>query len=123
MPEEEIEAPDFAVLDANNPPETLEMSQGHGTILDGMPGPVGSRIGKHTAPSLHDQQLTIAYVIWILGEGQAASRGLVTVYDTGIGPKHQVGKPMPVLALINYKVQDNLEFLQWTLRFWDRDFL
>ncbi|KAI5465435.1 microtubule-associated protein RP/EB family member 1 [Mariannaea sp. PMI_226] len=36
--------------------------------------------------------------------------------------KHQVDKPIPVQALIKCKMQDNLEFLQWTKRFWDLNF-
>ncbi|KAI0020879.1 calponin homology domain-containing protein [Xylariomycetidae sp. FL0641] len=34
--------------------------------------------------------------------------------------KHQVDKPIPVEALVKCKMQDNLEFLQWTKRFWDQ---
>ncbi|KAI1503301.1 calponin homology domain-containing protein [Biscogniauxia marginata] len=34
--------------------------------------------------------------------------------------KHQVDKPIPVEALTKCKMQDNLEFLQWTKRFWDQ---
>ncbi|ENH69992.1 Microtubule integrity protein mal3 [Fusarium oxysporum f. sp. cubense race 1] len=36
--------------------------------------------------------------------------------------KHQIDKPIPVSALIKCKMQDNLEFLQWTKRFWDLNF-
>lgn len=36
--------------------------------------------------------------------------------------KHQVDKPIPVQALIKCKMQDNLEFLQWTKKFWDLNF-
>jgi RP/EB family microtubule-associated protein len=36
--------------------------------------------------------------------------------------KHQIEKPIPVEALIKCKMQDNLEFLQWTKRFWDLNF-
>lgn len=36
--------------------------------------------------------------------------------------KHQIDKPIPVQALIKCKMQDNLEFLQWTKRFWDLNF-
>ncbi|OTA98259.1 hypothetical protein M426DRAFT_17577 [Hypoxylon sp. CI-4A] len=36
--------------------------------------------------------------------------------------KHHVDKPIPVEALIKCKMQDNLEFLQWTKRFWDQYF-
>ncbi|QPH02588.1 hypothetical protein C2857_006801 [Epichloe festucae Fl1] len=36
--------------------------------------------------------------------------------------KHQIDKPIPVEALIKCKMQDNLEFLQWTKRFWDLNF-
>ncbi|KAI3320451.1 microtubule associated protein [Xylariaceae sp. AK1471] len=34
--------------------------------------------------------------------------------------KHHVDKPIPVEALTKCKMQDNLEFLQWTKRFWDQ---
>ncbi|CAM1505227.1 Fc.00g108640.m01.CDS01 [Cosmosporella sp. VM-42] len=36
--------------------------------------------------------------------------------------KHQIDKPIPVSALVKCKMQDNLEFLQWTKRFWDLNF-
>ncbi|KAH6964353.1 calponin homology domain-containing protein [Fusarium avenaceum] len=36
--------------------------------------------------------------------------------------KHQIDKPIPVAALVKCKMQDNLEFLQWTKRFWDLNF-
>ncbi|KAK7740455.1 microtubule integrity protein mal3 [Cytospora paraplurivora] len=35
---------------------------------------------------------------------------------------HQIDKPIPVQGLIKCKMQDNLEFLQWTKRFWDQYF-
>ncbi|KAI1770478.1 calponin homology domain-containing protein [Hypoxylon cercidicola] len=34
--------------------------------------------------------------------------------------KHHIDKPIPVEALTKCKMQDNLEFLQWTKRFWDQ---
>lgn len=36
--------------------------------------------------------------------------------------KHNVDKPIPVEALTKCKMQDNLEFLQWTKKFWDQYF-
>lgn len=36
--------------------------------------------------------------------------------------RHQVDKPIPVEALVKCKMQDNLEFLQWTKKFWDLNF-
>ncbi|KAM5351212.1 hypothetical protein ACJ41O_003935 [Fusarium nematophilum] len=36
--------------------------------------------------------------------------------------KHQIDKPIPVSGLVKCKMQDNLEFLQWTKRFWDLNF-
>ncbi|KAL8673593.1 MAG: hypothetical protein Q9168_001991 [Polycauliona sp. 1 TL-2023] len=36
--------------------------------------------------------------------------------------KHQVDRLVPVESLIKCKMQDNLEFLQWTKRFWDQYF-
>ncbi|OCK96059.1 uncharacterized protein K441DRAFT_658132 [Cenococcum geophilum 1.58] len=34
--------------------------------------------------------------------------------------KHAIDRPIPVEALIKCKMQDNLEFLQWTKRYWDQ---
>lgn len=34
--------------------------------------------------------------------------------------KHQIERLVPVESLIKCKMQDNLEFLQWTKRFWDQ---
>ncbi|KAK7937272.1 RP/EB family microtubule-associated protein [Apiospora aurea] len=34
--------------------------------------------------------------------------------------KHQVDKIIPVQQLVKCKMQDNLEFLQWSKRFWDQ---
>lgn len=34
--------------------------------------------------------------------------------------KHAIDRPVPVEALIKCKMQDNLEFLQWTKRYWDQ---
>jgi len=36
--------------------------------------------------------------------------------------KHGIDRPVPVEALIKCKMQDNLEFLQWTKRYWDQYF-
>ncbi|CAK7274370.1 microtubule integrity protein mal3 [Sporothrix epigloea] len=36
--------------------------------------------------------------------------------------KHQVDRPIPVEALVKCKMQDNLEFLQWTKRYWDQHY-
>ena len=36
--------------------------------------------------------------------------------------KHHVDHPIPVEALVKCKMQDNLEFLQWTKRYWDQHF-
>jgi len=36
--------------------------------------------------------------------------------------KHQIDKPIPVEQLVKCKMQDNLEFLQWTKKFWDLNF-
>ncbi|KAH9948296.1 calponin homology domain-containing protein [Amylocystis lapponica] len=35
---------------------------------------------------------------------------------------HKVDKPIPVERLVKCKMQDNLEFLQWTKRYWDTNF-
>jgi microtubule-associated protein, RP/EB family len=34
--------------------------------------------------------------------------------------KHKIDRPIPVKDLIKCKMQDNLEFLQWTKRYWDQ---
>ena len=34
--------------------------------------------------------------------------------------KHHVDRPIPVESLVKCKMQDNLEFLQWTKRYWDQ---
>ncbi|AEO69040.1 264ee372-139d-478e-bc06-9d35251f4d44 [Thermothielavioides terrestris] len=36
--------------------------------------------------------------------------------------KHQIDRSIPVEALVKCKMQDNLEFLQWTKRFWDQHY-
>ena len=36
--------------------------------------------------------------------------------------KHQIDRLVPVESLIKCKMQDNLEFLQWSKRFWDQYF-
>src|SRR5271156_5520624 len=36
--------------------------------------------------------------------------------------RHQIDRPINVEKLIKCKMQDNLEFLQWTKRFWDQYF-
>lgn len=36
--------------------------------------------------------------------------------------KHQIDRAIPIEALIKCKMQDNLEFLQWTKRYWDQYF-
>ncbi|KAF2656211.1 hypothetical protein K491DRAFT_397185 [Lophiostoma macrostomum CBS 122681] len=36
--------------------------------------------------------------------------------------KHQIDRPIPVSSLVKCKMQDNLEFLQWTKRYWDQYF-
>ncbi|GAB7353083.1 hypothetical protein MBLNU459_g3628t1 [Dothideomycetes sp. NU459] len=36
--------------------------------------------------------------------------------------KHHIDRPVPVEMLVKCKMQDNLEFLQWTKRYWDQYF-
>jgi RP/EB family microtubule-associated protein len=50
--------------------------------------------------------------------GLYTNAGLLHCLDTFT--KHHVDKPIPVEALTKCKMQDNLEFLQWTKRFWDQ---
>jgi RP/EB family microtubule-associated protein len=40
----------------------------------------------------------------------------------GTFAKKQIDKPIPVEQLVKCKMQDNLEFLQWTKKFWDLNF-
>jgi hypothetical protein len=40
--------------------------------------------------------------------------------SSDIFTKHVIDRPIPVEALIKCKMQDNLEFLQWTKRYWDQ---
>ncbi|KAF2860749.1 hypothetical protein K470DRAFT_257537 [Piedraia hortae CBS 480.64] len=34
--------------------------------------------------------------------------------------RHHIDRPIPVESLVKCKMQDNLEFLQWTKRYWDQ---
>ncbi|KAI7522397.1 hypothetical protein KC316_g19237, partial [Hortaea werneckii] len=34
--------------------------------------------------------------------------------------KHAIERPIPVEQLVKCKMQDNLEFLQWSKRYWDQ---
>ncbi|KAL1964107.1 hypothetical protein VTN77DRAFT_7525 [Rasamsonia byssochlamydoides] len=36
--------------------------------------------------------------------------------------KHQIDRPVPVEQLVKCRMQDNLEFLQWTKKFWDQHY-
>lgn len=36
--------------------------------------------------------------------------------------KHHIDRPIPVEQLVKCKMQDNLEFLQWTKRYWDQNY-
>ncbi|KAL1985515.1 hypothetical protein VTN96DRAFT_7846 [Rasamsonia emersonii] len=36
--------------------------------------------------------------------------------------KHGIDKPIPVEQLVKCRMQDNLEFLQWTKKFWDQHY-
>ena len=51
-------------------------------------------------------------------------RSLYEHFGSHTGPdcftRHQIERSVPVEALIKCKMQDNLEFLQWTKRFWDQ---
>ena len=43
-------------------------------------------------------------------------------FDADTFTRHKIERSVPVEALIKCKMQDNLEFLQWTKRFWDQYF-
>lgn len=45
---------------------------------------------------------------------------LLTHNFTACFTRHQIERLVPVEALIKCKMQDNLEFLQWSKRFWDQ---
>ena len=47
-------------------------------------------------------------------------KSLLTTYVLDCFTRHQIERSVPVEALIKCKMQDNLEFLQWTKRFWDQ---
>jgi len=36
--------------------------------------------------------------------------------------RHQIDRPVPVEHLVKCRMQDNLEFLQWTKRYWDQHY-
>lgn len=36
--------------------------------------------------------------------------------------KHHIDRPIPVEMLVKCKMQDNLEFLQWSKRYWDQNY-
>lgn len=36
--------------------------------------------------------------------------------------KHDIQRTIPIQSLVKCKMQDNLEFLQWTKRFWDQNY-
>lgn len=57
-----------------------------------------------------------------VGTWGATHRQLLKSYPADTFAKHQIDKPIPVQALIKCKMQDNLEFLQWTKKFWDLNF-
>ena len=40
----------------------------------------------------------------------------------GCFTRHEIDKIIPVQALVKCKMQDNLEFLQWTRQYWDNNF-
>lgn len=44
------------------------------------------------------------------------------MYRTGAFTRHGIERLVPVEALIKCRMQDNLEFLQWTKRYWDQYF-
>lgn len=45
---------------------------------------------------------------------------MLTRYFLGTFTKHQIDRAIPVESLVKCKMQDNLEFLQWTKKFWDQ---
>lgn len=49
-----------------------------------------------------------------------ASLSLMNQFCAGCFTKHQIERPVPVESLVKCKMQDNLEFLQWSKRYWDQ---
>ena len=49
-----------------------------------------------------------------------ASISLTNQFSADCFTKHQIERPVPVESLVKCKMQDNLEFLQWTKRHWDQ---
>lgn len=47
---------------------------------------------------------------------------VLTVFSTDCFTKHAIDRTVPVESLIKCRMQDNLEFLQWSKRFWDQYF-
>lgn len=48
------------------------------------------------------------------------SISLINQFYADCFTKHQIERPVPVEALVKCKMQDNLEFLQWSKRYWDQ---
>ena len=46
--------------------------------------------------------------------------GLAYTFLQDAFTKHGIERPVPVEALVKCKMQDNLEFLQWSKRYWDQ---
>lgn len=49
-----------------------------------------------------------------------ASSAQLTLFSKDAFTKHQIERPVPVESLVKCKMQDNLEFLQWSKRYWDQ---
>ncbi|THW74708.1 3-carboxy-cis,cis-mucoante lactonizing enzyme, partial [Aureobasidium pullulans] len=70
---------------------------------------------------------TSTYGDLVVPEGNAAAeiavtpdkRFLIISNRSNTFRKHHIDRPIPVEMLVKCKMQDNLEFLQWTKRFWD----
>lgn len=59
---------------------------------------------------------------FVLIHQSSGQQQLIKCFLSDTFSRHQVDHPIPVQALIKCKMQDNLEFLQWTKRYWDQYF-
>ncbi len=80
--------------------------------MNSFPSPPQDTI-TNTRPRICSRSLVELWISW----ANEMFRRYVACFN-----KHRVDKPIPVQALIKCKMQDNLEFLQWSKRYWDQHF-
>lgn len=71
-------------------------------------------------------KISRSYKVCTAGRSSRRAKGdkRKTNHRTSLGcfQKHQVDRLIPVQALVKCKMQDNLEFLQWSKRYWDQHY-